>query len=144
MTYSYRTRPDADPANKVRVAISAIFGSQVSYQLWHCKKDQVHFTALQWQNNGRQNSHVLRTLFSELYNIMVNKVTFLSFRREMLEVMYSRIVICIIVEISSLATACIGQPLLTFWSHPEQSFIFALIVSALKITYIVLQLYCLR
>jgi len=26
-----------------------------------------------------------------------------------------------IVQISSLTTACIGQPLLTFWSHTEQS-----------------------
>jgi len=28
-----------------------------------------------------------------------------------------------IVQISSPATACIGQPLLTFWSHTEQSWI---------------------
>jgi len=48
------------------------------------------------------------------------------------------------VQISSLATACIGQPLLTFWSHPEQSWMFALIVAALKITYIVLHRYCPR
>jgi len=32
-----------------------------------------------------------------------------------------------IVQISSLATACIGQPLLTFWSHTEQSCMLALI-----------------
>ena len=37
------------------------------------------------------------------------------------------------VQISSLATACIGQPLLTFWSNTEQSWMFALIVVALKI-----------
>jgi len=37
-------------------------------------------------------------------------------------------------QISSLATACIGQPLLTFWSHNEQSWMFALIVAALKMT----------
>jgi len=43
----------------------------------------------------------------------------------------------------SLATAYIGQPLLTFWNHTEQSWMFALIVAALKITYIVLHLYCL-
>jgi len=48
-----------------------------------------------------------------------------------------------LVQISSLATACIGQPLLTFWSHPEQSWMFALIVAGLKITYIVLHLSCL-
>jgi len=39
-----------------------------------------------------------------------------------------------IVQISSLATACIGQPVLTFWSHTEQ-WMFALIVAPLKITY---------
>jgi len=48
-----------------------------------------------------------------------------------------------IVQISSLATACISQPLFTFLSHTEQSWIFALIDAALKITYIVLHLYCL-
>jgi len=45
------------------------------------------------------------------------------------------------VQISSLATVCVGQPLLVFWSHTEQSWMFALIVAALlKITYIVLHL----
>jgi len=48
-----------------------------------------------------------------------------------------------IVQISSLAKACIGQPLLTFRSHTEQSCMFPLIVAALNITYIVLHLYCL-
>jgi len=33
-------------------------------------------------------------------------------------------------QTSSLATACIGQPLLTFWSHTKQSCMFALIVAA--------------
>ena len=47
------------------------------------------------------------------------------------------------VQISSLATTCMGQPLLTFCSHPEQSWIFVLIVAALNITYIVLHLCCL-
>ena len=46
-----------------------------------------------------------------------------------------------IVQISSLTTACTGQPLVTFWSHAEQSWMFALIVAALKITYISLHLY---
>jgi len=46
-------------------------------------------------------------------------------------------------HIPSQATACIGQTLLTFWSHTEQSWMFALIVAALKITYLVLHLYCL-
>jgi len=45
-----------------------------------------------------------------------------------------------IVQIFSLATACTGQPLLTFWSC---TWMFALIVAALKITYIVLHLNCL-
>jgi len=40
-------------------------------------------------------------------------------------------------SILSLATACTGQPPLTFWSYTEQSWMFALIVAALKITYIV-------
>jgi len=48
-----------------------------------------------------------------------------------------------IVQMSSLATACIGQPLLTFWSHTEQSWMFAMIVAALKITHIALHRYCL-
>jgi len=62
----------------------------------------------------------------------------------MLEVMCSGTipVLIRIVQISSPATACIGQPLLIFWSHTEQSWMFALIVAALKITYIVLHLYC--
>jgi len=47
------------------------------------------------------------------------------------------------VQISSLATASIGQSLLTFWSHTEQSWMFALIVAGLKITYITLHLYSL-
>jgi len=50
--------------------------------------------------------------------------------------------ICI-VQISSLATACTGQSVLTFWTHTEQSWMFALIVATLKMTYIVLHLYCL-
>jgi len=37
-----------------------------------------------------------------------------------------------IVQISSLATAYIGQPLFTFWSSIEKSWMFALIVAAFK------------
>jgi len=37
----------ADPASKVRGAISVVFGSQVSYQLCYCEKDEVYFTTLQ-------------------------------------------------------------------------------------------------
>jgi len=47
------------------------------------------------------------------------------------------------VQISSLATSCIGQSLPTFWSHTEQSWMFAQLVAALKITYIALHRYCL-
>jgi len=61
---------------------------------------------------------------------------------DVLEVMYSRIFICI-VQICSLATTCIGQPLLIFWSHLEHSWVFALIFATFKVTYIVLQLHCL-
>jgi len=46
-----------------------------------------------------------------------------------------------VVQISSLANACIGQSLVTCWSHTEQSWMFALIVAALKITYIALHRY---
>jgi len=35
-----------------------------------------------------------------------------------------------IVQISSLASACIDQPLLTFWSQIEQSWMFVLITAA--------------
>jgi len=45
---------------------------------------------------------------------------------------YSTIQFIRIVEISSLANACIGQPLLTFWSHPEPSWMFAVTVAAFK------------
>jgi len=48
-----------------------------------------------------------------------------------------------IVQIFILATACTGQPLFTFWSYTEQSWMFALIAAGLKITYIVLHLHCL-
>jgi len=60
-------------------------------------------------------------------------------RAGMLEVICSRIFICI-VQISCLAITCIGQPLLTFCRHPERSWMFALVVVALKITYTVLHL----
>jgi len=48
-----------------------------------------------------------------------------------------------IAQISGATTACIGQSLPTFWSHTEQSWMFALIIAALKITYIPLHRYCL-
>jgi len=49
--------------------------------------------------------------------------------------------ICI-VQIFTLATASIGQTLLTFWSHTEKSWMFTQIVATLKMTYIILQFYC--
>jgi len=51
-------------------AISVLFGSH------YCKKDDVKFTTLLWQNNGRQNGLISRML----YNIMLNKVTFVHLR----------------------------------------------------------------
>jgi len=52
----------------------------------------------------------------------------------MLEVMHSSSTVeylfAVIVHISSLDTASIGQILLTFWSHPEQCWMFALVVAA--------------
>jgi len=47
-------------------------------------------------------------------------------------VSYSRIFIHV-VQVSSLATAYIGQSLLPFWSHTEQTWMFSLIFAALKI-----------
>ena len=64
----------------LRGAISIIFGSQVSWRVHYCKRDEVYFTTLLWQNNRRQNGLILQMLFSELYKIMVNKVTFVGFR----------------------------------------------------------------
>jgi len=59
-------------------AISAIFGNQVLLPFRYCKRDEVYFTALLWQNNGRQSSLTSRMLFSESYKIMVNKVNFVG------------------------------------------------------------------
>jgi len=63
-------------------AISAVSGSQVSLWVRYCKcrRDEIYFTTLVWQNSGRQNGLKSRMLFSELYKIMVNKVTFVGFR----------------------------------------------------------------
>jgi len=55
-------------------AISVIFGIQVSLRVHYCKRDEVYFTTLLWQNNGRQNGLISRTLFSKLYKIMVKRV----------------------------------------------------------------------
>jgi len=61
-------------------AISVIFGSQVSLLAHYCKSDEAYFTTLLWQNSGRQNIPISRMLFSELFKIMVKKVTFVGFR----------------------------------------------------------------
>jgi len=57
-------------------AISVIFGNQVSLRVQYCKRDEVYFTTLLWQNNWRQNGLISRTLFSELHKIMVKKSYF--------------------------------------------------------------------
>ena len=60
-------------------AISVIFGSQVSWRVHYCKRHEVYFTTLGWQNSGCQNGLLSRMLFSGLYKIMVKKVTFIGF-----------------------------------------------------------------
>ena len=62
-------------------AISVMFGIQVSLRVHYCKRHEVIFTTRLWQNNGRQNVLIIsRMLFSQLYEIMVHKVTFVGFR----------------------------------------------------------------
>ena len=61
-------------------ATSVMFGSQVSSPVHFCKRDEVYFTTLLWQNNLRQTGLISRMLFSELHKIMVKKVTFVGFR----------------------------------------------------------------
>ena len=61
-------------------AISVLFGTQVLCRFRYCKRDEAYFTALLWQNNGRQNSLKSQMLFSDLYKIMVKEVTFTGFR----------------------------------------------------------------
>jgi len=60
--------------------ISIIFGSQDSQRRRYSKRDEVHFTTLLWQSNGRQNGLISRMHFFELCEIMVDKVTFVGFR----------------------------------------------------------------
>jgi len=63
-------------------AISVVFGSQVSLRLHYYEKDEVCFTTLLWQTNGRQNGLISRMLFSELYKNLMKKVIFVGFRGE--------------------------------------------------------------
>jgi len=48
--------------------------SLITGSLLH-KRDEVYFTTLLWQNNGRPNGLISWVLFSELHKVMVNKVT---------------------------------------------------------------------
>ena len=50
------------------------------YGFTNCNRDKVCITTLLWQNNGRQNGLISRMLSSQLYKIMVNKVTLVNFR----------------------------------------------------------------
>jgi len=72
-----------DPARKFSGggAIPAIFRSQVSLRVHYSKRDEVFFTTLLRQNNGLQDDLISRMLFSELYKIMVSKITFAGLKR---------------------------------------------------------------
>jgi len=50
-------------------------------RIHYCKGDELYFTTLLCQNNGWENCLKLRMRFSKLYNITVNKVTFVVLRR---------------------------------------------------------------
>ena len=66
----------SDPARKVRGEKVR----EVSLRVQGCNRDEVCFATLLWQNNGRQNGLISRMLSSQLYKIMVNKVTLVNFR----------------------------------------------------------------
>jgi len=80
MTKKYRTTQVRFQAIRLRGAISVIFGAQVSLPIHYWERDEVYLTTLLWQNNARKNGLIYRMLFSELYKIMVKKVTFAGFR----------------------------------------------------------------
>jgi len=46
------------------------------------KIDEIYFTTLLRQNNGRQNGLKYGMLFSEFYKIVMNKVTFIGFGKD--------------------------------------------------------------
>jgi len=73
---------DQEQIRPVRLggAISVIFGRRVWSRVYYCKRDEVYFTILQWQNNGLQDGLISRMLFCKLYKIMVKKVSFVGFR----------------------------------------------------------------
>jgi len=56
----------ADPASEFKGATSVIFDIEVSLRVHYCKRDEVYFTTLLWQNNWRQNGLIWRMLFSKL------------------------------------------------------------------------------
>jgi len=64
----------ADPASKLGGAISVILCSEVSLRVHYCKRHEVDFATLLWQNNGQQNGLISRMLFSELYKVIVKKL----------------------------------------------------------------------
>ena len=62
-------KAEANPASKVKGAISVTFGSQVSLRVHYCKRDEVYFTTLLWQNNGSQNGLIIE---SDVFRIVQN------------------------------------------------------------------------
>ena len=62
--------------------LKAFFGSEVSLRVHYCKRDEVYFTTLLWQNNVWKNGFISCMLFSYVYKIMVKKVTFVGFMGE--------------------------------------------------------------
>jgi len=61
----------------------------------------------------------------------------------MLEVIYSSAVEYLF-ALCRFLTTCIDQPLLKFWSHPEQSWMFALIAAAIDNLYCFAALYYIK
>jgi len=53
----------------------------VPWRLRYCKRVEIYFTTLLWQKNGRQNCLISRMSLSEFYKNVVNKDTFVSYRR---------------------------------------------------------------
>ena len=75
---AHPTAAGADPASMVKEG-ERFSNSQVSVRVHYCKRDEVYFTTLLWQNSWGQNGLISGMLFSKLLKIMVNKVTFESF-----------------------------------------------------------------
>ena len=78
-----RSSPGADPASKIKGGtISVIFSSQVSLRVYFVRG--LKYTSQHRCDNkiGRQNGLIWRMLFSELYKIVVKKVTFVGFKED--------------------------------------------------------------